>query len=177
MRILMYMPTRNVYVSDSDIPLFDRAAELAGGMSSAVAAGLRLYVTERERELAEMKVVEVEVDDGPVVTVKRFRGSQVLRYETRGGLRALSFRIFATAKGQYAVYFRDDPDWSRLSSPREDDPVWENPGTWDGTWWETNRRSLHVFPDLASMEGKLPAEVINALIKAEAQPGVEELDI
>jgi hypothetical protein len=62
-------------------------------------------------------VVEVEVDDGPVATVKRFRGRQVLRHEIRGGLRALSFRIFATA------------DWSRLSSPREDASVWEDPQT------------------------------------------------
>lgn len=177
MHILMRMPTRNVYVSAADVPLFDRAAELAGGMSAAVAAGLRLYVEKHEKAQGEMKTVEVEVDDGPVVTTKQFRGRQLLRYETRSGLRALSYRIFVTAKAQYAVYTRDDPDWSRLSSPREDDPAWEDPRTWDGKWWKTKDRTLRVFPDRASMEGELPVEVINALIKAETQPAIEELDI
>lgn len=44
MRILILMPSKNVYVAESDLPMFERASHLAGGMSAAVAAGLRLYL-------------------------------------------------------------------------------------------------------------------------------------
>ena len=80
----MRMPTKNVYVSESDLFLFDRAAELAGGMSAAVALGLRLYVTQqdRQRKDTEMKTIELKVDDGAVVGVKRFGTSKLRPFST-----------------------------------------------------------------------------------------------
>ena len=67
----MRMPAKNVYVSESDLPLIDRAAELAGGMSAAVALGLRLYVAQqdRQRKDTEMRTIELKVVDGAVVGV------------------------------------------------------------------------------------------------------------
>jgi EXLDI family protein len=179
MRMLMFMAAKNIYVSDTDLPLFERAAELAGGMSAAVAAGLRLYVAQREKErkLAQMTEIEVEVQDGPVVTAKRFTGRLLLRYQRRDGLRVTAFRVYVTAKGQYAIYTRNDPDWSRLSSPSEDNSVWEDPSTWETSWWETTERSLHVFPDTASMADEVPAPLIKAITDAQSKPAVEVLDI
>lgn len=52
MRVMMNMPTRNVYVSNDDQGLFDEAAELAGGLSPAISEALRGYV-ERKRRCAE----------------------------------------------------------------------------------------------------------------------------
>ena len=67
----MRIPTKNVYVSEFDLSLFDRAAELAGGMSAAVVLGLRLYVAQqdRQRKDTEMRTIELKVDDGAVVGV------------------------------------------------------------------------------------------------------------
>lgn len=179
MRILMRMVTKNVYVSDSDLPLFERAAELAGGMSTAVAAGLQLYVAqqERERKQVEMSSIELEVQEGPVVKTKRFTGRQLIRYEVCSGMRVQAFRVYLTAKGQYAVYSRSDPNWSALSSPNEDNPVWENPSSWNTAWWESNERTLRVFSDISTMEGELPSELIAAITSAQAQSSVEDLDI
>ena len=122
--MLMSMGSKNVYVSETDLPILERAAELAGGMSTAVVAGVRLYVAqqERERKLVEMSSIEVTVQDGPVVATKRFVGRQVLRYELGDGMRTQTFRVYLTAKGQYAVHSRNDPDWSKLSTP--DDDIW-----------------------------------------------------
>ena len=36
MCIVMYMPTRNVYVSDSDVSLFSEAGTIAGSLSAAI---------------------------------------------------------------------------------------------------------------------------------------------
>ncbi|MGV8883846.1 MAG: EXLDI protein [Rhodoglobus sp.] len=166
-------------MSDSDLPLFERAAELAGGMSTAVATGLQLYVAqqERERKQVEMSTIELEVQDGPVVTTKRFTGRQLIRYEMRGGMHVRLFRVYLTAKGQYAVYSRSDPNWSALSSPDEDNPVWEDPHTWNTAWWDSNERTLRVFSEINSMQGDLPPELIAAITNAQALPSVEDLDI
>lgn len=179
MRILMFMATKNIYVADSDVELFDTAADCAGSMSAAVVAGLRLYVERhnKETERTRMTQIELDVQDGPVVTTKRFTGRKLLRYELRDGLRVVTFRVYLTAREQIAIHTRNDPDWSRLSSPSEDNPVWEDERTWDADWWSTGERSLRVFPDLDAAAAELPAEVLNAIRNALTEPAVENLDI
>lgn len=43
----MFMPTRNVYVSEDDVSLFAEAGEIAGSLSSAIVEALRDYVKKR----------------------------------------------------------------------------------------------------------------------------------
>ncbi len=43
------MPNKTIYVADEDVPLFKRAAELAGGSASAaIVAALRRYLDAEE---------------------------------------------------------------------------------------------------------------------------------
>ena len=176
MLIIMTMPTKNVYVAEADLPMFDRAAELAGGMSAAVALGLRLYIEKKEREVDGFKKIEVEVDDGPLVLKKRFQGRRLLRLERKVDLRILAFEVYKTAKGNLAVYHRDDPDWSRLSGG-DNDAVWANPITWSSSFYNTHGKGLDVYPDLEAMSGKVPDEVVSAVQRALETPAVEDLDI
>lgn len=179
MRILMRMATRNVYVSVDDAPLFDRATELAGSLSAAVAAGLKLFIAKQEREqgVGVMQQVEVEISDGPVIAVKQFIGRRILKFEDQNGPRSTTYRVYATAGGQFAVYRRDDPNWRAFSTADEQDPVWNDPQTWSTDWWQSGRRSLSVFPTSAAMVGELPAALIEAVEVAMSRPEVEELDI
>lgn len=178
MGILMYMTTKNIYVADADVPLFERAAELAGGMSTAVVAGLRLYVARCERERGtDMATIELEVDEGAVTVTKRFTGRQLLRYEHSEGIRTQAYRVYQTAKGQFAVHASNRPNWGALSSPGENDPVWSDPATWSGRWWSSVERTLTVFPDLAALRSGVPAELAEAVARALEQPAVEDLDI
>jgi EXLDI family protein len=176
MRILMHMPTKNVYVAEADLPLFERAAELAGGISAAVVAGIRLYLDRSEREMDGFKQIEVEVSDGPLVVTKRFQGRRLFRLEHKDDLRIIAYEVYATARHQFAVYRRDDPDWSKLSAAG-DSPVWENPSTWTSDFYSTRSRTLAVFPDVESMQADLPPDVIEVLRRALTQPAVEDLDI
>lgn len=175
----MFMVTKNIYVSDADLPLFERAAELAGGMSPAVAAALRLYVTQQEktRKKGEMREIEIEVQDGPVVSTKRFVGRPLVRFQEQHGIRLRTYRVYLTARDQFAVYVRDDTNWNALWSGDEDDPVWDRPETWRGDWWKTAERSLTVYPGLAAMGGVLPDELVEATRGAVSTPAVEDLDI
>lgn len=175
----MRMATKNVYVSDSDVVLFERAAELAGGMSTAVAAGLRLYVAQREREQKrnEMTSIEVEVQEGAVVSTKRFVGRPLLRYEVKDGPRAQNFRVYETERGQLAVHVRDHANWTAIASPDDENPVWNDPKSWQGEWWKTTDRSLTVYPDVDSMTGTLPDDFVEAIRHSLSKPSVDILDI
>ena len=125
------MPSKNMYVAESDLPMFERASHLADGMSAAVAAGLRLYLAQHEknREGAGLETIELKVDDGGVVRTKRFSGRLLLRRKQDEGLRTRTFSVYVTARGQYAVHTRDEPDWSRMSTEDDDSPVWGEPGS------------------------------------------------
>jgi EXLDI family protein len=179
MRMLMHMSTKNIYVADSDQELFEDAARLAGSMSAAVTAGLRLYVAQRtkDKERTQMSQIEADVQEGPIVTTKRFTGRKLLRYELRNGMRVTKIRVYLTARNQLAVHTRNDPDWSRLSSPDENNPIWEDEQTWSTNWWETAERTLRVFPGIDSAAKELPTEVVDAIRAALAEPGIEDLDI
>ena len=173
------MPSKNVYVAESDLPMFERASHLAGGMSAAVAAGLRLYLAQHEknREGAGMETIELKVDDGGVVRTKRFSGRLLLRRKQNEGLHTRTFSVYATARGQYAVHTSDEPDWSRMSTEDDNSPLWENQETWEGEWWNTKHRELHVFRDITGMRGEMPDYLIDEIERAESQPMVEDLDI
>jgi EXLDI family protein len=174
----MVMATKNIYVSDSDLPLLERAARLAGGVSAAVMAGVRLYLEQKERAQRnnEMHQIEVKVQDGALLRTKRFSGRELLRYVTREHYRARTYRVYVTARGQFAVHVRDSADWNAWSSP-DDDRMWEDPKSWLGGWWGSTARSLTVFPDIEAMAGDIPGEVIDAVRRALAEPLVEDLDI
>ncbi len=173
------MPTKNVYVSEADLPLFEKAADLAGALSTAVASGLRLYVDqqEKERRKTQMQTIEVEVNDGPVVSTKRFTGRRILRFEERDGLRVTVYRVYLTAKGQYAIYQRNDPNWVAMSNTEGTGPGWDDAQTWQGNWWHSGNRTLKVFPNMEDMKGHVPDGLLEALTQAAKKPLVEELDI
>lgn len=180
MRILMHMVTKNIYVSDADLPLFEQAADLAGGMSAAVAAGLRLYVTqhERTRKKSEMHDIEIDVQDGPVVSTKRFVGRLLVRFQEQHGTRLRTYRVYLTAREQFAVQVRDDPDWGALSAGDEGDPDGSDRAQiWRGQWWQTAERSLIVYPDLEALSSAQPHALVDATRRALSTPAVEDLDI
>lgn len=178
MRILMHMTTKNVYVADTDMELFEEAAAFAGGMSPAVVAGLRLYVAQqrRTRKEHEMHQIEVEVQDGQVLTTKRFTGRMLLRYEQPDGIRVTTFRVYLTARGQLAVYSRNAPDWARTAASGMDADD-ADPAAWSGDWWATGERTLRVYADTEAAAAALPAGLVEAIRRALSEPAIEELDI
>ena len=47
MSMFINMPTKNIYVSEADMELFERAAQHAESVSAAVVQALRDYLTNR----------------------------------------------------------------------------------------------------------------------------------
>nr|BFE85439.1 hypothetical protein GCM10020093_080400 [Planobispora longispora] len=69
------MPNKTIYVSDEDLPLFNRAQELAGGkLSAAISMALRRYVEMEEGRQEGYDEIVVKVGQGAAVRKQRFQG-------------------------------------------------------------------------------------------------------
>jgi EXLDI family protein len=171
------MPTKTIYVSDSDLPVFDKAQQMAGGnLSSAIAQALRQFVEDEEME--EQGFDEVSVEVGKVnrfqkrfITEarveKRFMGKMVISWRTsdRQDPRFEAYEVYRTPKGRYAVYSRDEPN-----PDYEGDDDMEDP---------TSEYRLDVYDSLEAVRAGLPEELYEATVQAatESARDGEFLDI
>lgn len=105
------MPNKTIYISDNDLPLADRAAELAGGLSPAVMEGLKLYL--RNTEAAERGFEEVHVVDRTdgVETRKIFQGRQLARLSRSLEGKRVEWTSYLTPKENIAVVRSEHPDF------------------------------------------------------------------
>ncbi len=91
------MPNRTIYVSDADLPLFERAQQLGGNLSATIAQALRRYMEAQERKSAGFEEVRVKV--GKIAYVqKRFMG-RLLAKGRVANIRWRSFRRWRSCKG------------------------------------------------------------------------------
>ena len=79
MRIVMYMPSRNVYVAEDDVNLFTKASEIAGGLSAAVAEALRDYVKKHQRANEGYEEIELALRTDEVDHRVTFMGRRLVR--------------------------------------------------------------------------------------------------
>lgn len=122
-----HMPNKTIYVADSDLPIFERAQELAGeNLSATIAGALRRYVKAEEARAAGYVEVSLKVGSHDTFTVKRFMGRELARRRDRDAesQRILKQIVFQTAKGRFVLFSHYSPDWT----------VWSDLGNWGGDW-------------------------------------------
>ncbi|MGO1949103.1 MAG: hypothetical protein ACTH1D_05680 [Mycobacteriaceae bacterium] len=105
------MPNKTIYISDDDRDLFDRAAEIAGGFSPAVAEALRQYVDSHELAERGYEQVEVTTRINGVESVKVFRGRRLARVEQFLDGRSVQWTSYATPRDNIAVVRTESPDF------------------------------------------------------------------
>ena len=161
------MPTKTIYVSDSDLPVFDKAQQMSGGnLSSAIAQALRRYV--EDEEMDERGFEEVSVEVGKVSRVgtrfirearveKRFMGKLVVSWETSNSdyPRSEAYEIYRTPKGRFALYSRNEPNHEFDSDDGEEDP--------------SSEYRLDVYDNLDAMRAGLPEELYEATVQAASE--------
>lgn len=142
----MFMPTRNVYVSDKDQALFREAAEIAGGLSPAVSEALHEYVQRRRLVAASLKQIEVDLRSEGVDRRVSFMGRRLARVQRdhKQGYRVDT--VYVTAKSQIAVVSKVQRSLPGWAEGREN--LWSHPETWDRNFWTAGDRTLAVFADL-----------------------------
>lgn len=187
------MPNKTIYVSDDDLPLFERAQELSGAnLSSAIVRALRRFIEVEEARQRGFDEITVTVNGQGAQRRKRFLGYRLVRWlqptADEKGTEILS--VYRTAHNRYALHTRSIPDW-KLSWG---DPEYVgNPKNWgvgNGilqklmTWgydWETFKESgnstLQVFDTLEELKPHVSDDLYRAVSQAMDGPEIEDLDI
>ena len=150
MSILINMPTKNIYVSEADVELFERAAQHAESVSAAVVQALQEYLTNRHNTERGYGKIELALYENGLRRKVMFYGREIVRVErpVDGGVQINT--IYETVKGQLAVATKIRrllPDEVKGSYR-----IWDHPETWSREFWLIGDKTLEVYPDIAQLE-------------------------
>ena len=150
MRMVINMPTKNIYVSEADVELFERAAQHAESVSAAVVQALQEYLTNRHNTEKGYGRIELALYENGSRRKVMFYGREIVRVErpVDGGVQINT--IYETAKGQLAVATKIRrllPDEVKGSCR-----IWDHPETWSREFWLIGDKTLEVYPDIAQLE-------------------------
>lgn len=110
------MPNKTIYIADADLPIADRAAELAGGLSPAVIEALRLYVETAERHQSGFDEVHVKTQVDSKATTKVFHGRELAKVLENYDGHSLRWTTYITPKDRIVVVVADVPDFAGVAS-------------------------------------------------------------
>ena len=172
------MPNKTIYVSDGDLPLYQRAQELAGGnLSAAISSALRRFVANEEglREGYEDVTVRVGVGAGRKV---RFSAVLVGEWVDTSNSRVVAYHVYRGRTGKYVVHTERSPEWWAVDAEGK-------PAGWRGWIGLGNVRygsapgesTLEVVDSLDELRERIPADLFEMVARSARQPLVEDLDI
>ena len=174
------MPNKTIYVSDDDLPLYKKAQELAGNLSSAISIALRKYVELEEGRLEGYDEITVRVGRG---TGRKQRFSGVLLAEggrsSKHGYEA--FKVYRSRTGKYVLH----ADRSNLFTVGADDEQYLSGWrSWIGNWstdqsWSVaqGEATLDVVDTIEALRELIPEDLYELVEEASSHPTVEDLDI
>ncbi len=188
------MPNKTIYVSDDDLPLFERAQELAGSnLSSAIVRALRRFIDLEEAKQRGLDEITVIVNTEGAHRRKRFIGMRLARWlqKTPDGKGTEILNVYRTAGDRYALHTRVIPDWD-LSWGDPDyvrhperwgiaDGIIKRFSSWGYDNWETFKEagdySLQVFETLDELKTHISADFYQVVSQSMEGPEIEDMDI
>jgi EXLDI family protein len=172
------VPNKTIYVSEGDLPLYQRAQELAGGnLSAAISKALRRWVDSEESISEGYKdvVVRVGLDKGRKV---RFTAALVGEYVDPSTKRADHYRVYRGRTGKYVVHVERQAEYWTVNS--EGKPAgWRGwVGVGDVKYGATPQEStLEVVGSLEELRTRIPQQLYDMVAGFSQRPPVEDLDI
>jgi EXLDI family protein len=186
------MPNRTIYVADVDVPIFEKAQKLVGdNLSAAIAHALRTFVEREEAKQSGYEEITVKVGKGRPYLQQQFRGLLIARRRLRIGndARILTINIYQTARGRFAVYTKNQPDWSGWSNQwSKKSGKGKHWGDWDwsqgdqtsydwSAYYEDDEYRLDVYDTLDELKENIPEELFDTITRFLKGGDVEILDI
>ena len=188
------MPNRTIYVADSDLPVFEKAQQLAGdNLSATIVQALRRFVESEEARASGYQEITVAVGKGRPYVQKRFRGRLLAKRRLALGNKArmLVLEVYQTAGGRFALCSRNLPnwDWSGRSKHAHQKQQWsQHSNNWDWDWdwsvsgwgeaFEPEERRLDVYENLDALKEAIPEEIYESVVRYLQQgDDIEFLDI
>ena len=172
------MPNKTIYVSDGDLPVFQRAQELAGGnLSQAISRALRRFVEVEEGVLEGFDEITVQVGLGKGRR-QRFVGVELVAWGRSSKDRTEQFTVYRSRTGKYVVHCVRSPEFVHQAGPDGDAKGWRKHFSSDQVWGQTPpTATLEVFDSLEDLRETIPAELYTLVAAAAEIPEVEDLDI
>jgi EXLDI family protein len=180
------VPNKTIYVSDDDLPLFQRAQELAGSLSAAIVAALRRYVEMEEGRREGFDEVIVRVGKGARRKV-RFSGVLLGEWGRTSGSsgRVEMYRVYRSRTDKFVLHVDRSPEWTTGGQSEnwlKDLTDWR---TWrqylgidEHSWgFVKGESTLDVFDSLDALREKIPPEFYDMIAGMAEEPAVEDLDI
>ena len=112
------MPTKQIYVKESDLPVYAKAEKYGTSLANVVVEALREYVKRQEEKLDADGFAQIDLEIGryipqPVKTsIKRFRGKYIASYvvnhveDTTEDCFDLTCKVYFTRKAKYVIWCR-----------------------------------------------------------------------
>ncbi|KAA1424892.1 EXLDI protein [Mumia zhuanghuii] len=172
------MPNKTIYVSDSDLPLYQRAQELVGGnLSKAISTALRRFVEAEEGKLEGFSEITVKVGVGKTQRT-RFVGVLLAEWGRSTKDRVEHYRVYQGRTGKFVVHTERSPETTWTAGADGKASGWRKYVASDQTWGTGAATStVDVYETAADLEAHVPAELY-ALVKATADHApVEDLDV
>ncbi|GAA2833887.1 EXLDI protein [Kribbella solani] len=174
------MPNKTIYVSDDDLPLYKKAQELAGNLSSAISIALRKYVELEEGRLEGYDEITVRVGRG---TGRKQRFSGVLLAEggrsNNTGYEA--FKVYRSRTGKFVLHADRR---NQFTVNADDERYLTGWRSWIGNWssdqsWSMaqGEATLQVVETVDELRDLIPEDLYALVEEAANQPAVEDLDI
>jgi EXLDI family protein len=172
------VPNKTIYVSDGDLPIYQRAQELAGdNLSAAIAAALRRYVDVEEGRRRGFDEIIVRVGPGKGRKV-RFVGVLLGEWLNTSYSRVETFRVYRGRTGKYVLHIERSPDYTMVDEEGK-------PAGWRGylgigavSYGSTPGEStLDVIESLEELRERIPPQLFDMVSGSAQRPPVEDLDI
>ena len=173
------MPNKTIYVSDGDLPIYQRAQELAGdNLSAAIAAALRRYVELEEGRREGFDEIVVRVGPGKGRKV-RFTGILLGEWVATTSSRVETFRVYRGRTGKFVLHVERSAGFTMVD--REGRPTGLRAALglqWDVSFGSTPAEStLEVVATVEELRERIPPQLYEMVSASAQQPPVEDLDI
>jgi EXLDI family protein len=173
------VPNKTIYVSDGDMPLYQRAQELAGdNLSAAISAALKRYVEVEDARNAGFDEIVVKVGVGAGRKV-RFSGVLLGEWIATTSDRFEHYRVYRGRAGKFAVHVERTAQWQMRDAQGNPLTGWR---AWTGIGMASGGGAaegadLHVVDTLDELRQHVPAELYDMVARSATEPTVEDLDI
>jgi EXLDI family protein len=171
------VPNKTIYVSDGDLPIYQRAQELAGdNLSAAISAALRRYVDVEEGRREGFDEIIVRV--GPPRRKVRFTGVLLGEWVSSSSSRVETFRVYRGRTGKFVVHVERSEGYTMVDADGK-------PAGWRGylglgsvSYGSTPAEStVEVVGSLDELRERIPPQLYDMVAGSAKQPAVEDLDI